>query len=248
MTPNTSRRTERRRLYRSLIALQTRVIRAHPTKPGVFFHYPPFQTQQEERVNAMTHGVAAVASVLGSIWLVIDAVRGGSLMLAAGCAAYCASLTAVFTMSALSHLPCPPRLRQMFRTLDQAAIYLLIAGSCTPYFMRFLSPNGWGWMLPVVWGAAILGAWSKVRGVGVNSVSMWLYVPLGWFPALAMKPFFDYMPLPCFSLVIATGALYMAGVGFLICDERYRYFHAVWHVCVMAASLCTFLGVALYIV
>src|SRR5437868_714373 len=98
MTTNSTRRTERRRLHRSLTALQTRVIRAHPTKPGVFFHYPPFQTQQEERVNALTHGVAAVASALGSIWLVIAAARGSGLLLAVGCAAYCASLTAVFTM------------------------------------------------------------------------------------------------------------------------------------------------------
>lgn len=166
----------------------------------------------------------------------------------AGCAAYCASLTAVFTMSTLSHLFVQPRLKQLFRTFDQAAIYLLTAGSCTPYFIRYLLPYGWGWMLPLLWGLAFAGVWSKLRGDGVNSVSLQLYVLLGWFPVLAIKPMVTHMPPMCLALVIASGACYMLGVVFLRFDERRRYFHAVWHVLVIAASACTFVGVAVYVV
>jgi hemolysin III len=166
----------------------------------------------------------------------------------AGCAAYAASLTAVFTMSALSHAIDPPRLRQLFRTLDQACIYLLTAGSCTPFFLRYLSPHGWGWMLPVVWAMALFGVWNKLRGHRVNSVSVAFNVALGWLPALAAKPLLTYMPAGCVMLVVLTAAFYMLGVVFLCYDERCRYFHAVWHSLVVVASGCTFTGIIVYVV
>jgi hemolysin III len=165
-----------------------------------------------------------------------------------GCAAYAASLTAVFTMSTLSHLIGLPRLRQLFRTLDQASIYLLTAGSCTPYFICFLLPHGWGWMLPLLWGIALLVAWDKLRGNRVNSVSILFNVSLGWFPVLAAKPLLTYMPPGCIVLVIATAAFYMLGVVFLCWDERCRFFHAVWHMLVVAASVCTYAGIAMYVI
>jgi hemolysin III len=236
------------RLRRRLIELQKKFARPRPSEPGVFLRYPPHQTPAEEFVNGLTHASAGLASCIGGIWLIVAAVRQGDALMIAGCAAYAVSLTAVFTMSACSHLFELPRLRQLFRTLDQASIYLYIAGSCTPYFIRFLLPNGWEWMLPVVWGIALLGAWDKLRGEKVNSVSLGLYVLLGWFPALALKPLLVDMPVGCRALVVATGACYMLGVVFLLLDERRRYFHAVWHLLVMAASVCTFAGIAIYVV
>ncbi len=148
-------------LYRRLIAAQEFIVRRRAPRPGVFFQYPPFQSPAEERVNGLTHGVAALMSLAAGVWLIAAAIRQGEALMVAGCAAYCASLTAVLSMSTLSHIVGPPRLRQLFRALDQAAIYPLTAASFTPYFIRFLIPHGWGWLLVALWGIALGGGVRK---------------------------------------------------------------------------------------
>lgn len=242
------RRSERLRLHRRLAAVQKLFARQRVPQPGVFFKYPPQQSLAEEWVNGLTHGAAALASLIAGCWLILAAARTGDTLMLVGCTLYAMSLTAVFTMSTCSHVFQSPRLRQLFRTLDQATIYLYTAGSCTPYFIRYLLPNGWEWMLPVIWGIAILGAWDKLRGDRVNSVSLGLYVMLGWFPALALKPLLVDMPVACRALILAAGGSYMLGVFFLLHDERRRFFHAIWHLLVMAASVFTYAGIAIYVV
>ena len=235
-------------LNRRLIAAQGLIFGRPARQPGVFFKYPPFQSPAEERVNGLTHGVAALVSLAGGVWLIAAAMRQADSLMVAGCAAYCATLTAVLTMSTLSHVVGPPRLRQVFRVLDQAAIYLLTAGSFTPYFIRFLLPHGWGWLLVALWGIALVGALDKLRGNRVNSVSIVWYLLLGWSPVLAAKPLLSGMPPGCLALVISAGTCYMLGVAFLVWDERCRFLHAVWHLLVVAASACTYAGIALYVV
>lgn len=244
----TSRRLSRGLLYRRLIAVQSRVARRGPRQPGVIFQYPPFQSPAEERVNGLIHGTAALASLVGAVWLIAAAAKLADPLMLAGCTAYSLSLTALFTMSTLSHVIEPPRLRHLFRTLDQACIYLLTAGCCTPYFIRFLLPCGWGWMLPLIWATALFGVWNKLRGHRVNSVSIAFCVGLGWMPAIAAHPLLTYMPPGCAVLVVLGAAFYMLGVVFLCYDERCRYFHAVWHVLVVAASACVYAGIAVYVV
>lgn len=243
-----SRRSYRGRLFRGLVAVQARFVRRRTHLPGVFFEYPPLLSPADERANGLTHGVAAVASVVGAVWLIVAAAQGGEALMTLACASFALSLTGVFTMSALSHVVGLPRLRQLFRTLDQAAIYLLTAGSCSPFFVRYLMPAGWGWMLPMVWAIALYATWVKLRGHRVNSVSVWFNVSLGWFPVVAAKPLFGNMPPGCRALVVASGALYMLGVYFLCYDDRRRYYHAVWHLLVVAASACTYAAIALYVI
>lgn len=241
----TSRRSY---LFRSLVALQSRVVRRRAPRPGVFFDHLPLLSPAEERANGLIHGIAAVASVAAAVWLMIAAARSGDALMTTACAVYAASLTTVFTMSTLSHVVGLPRLRQLFRTLDQAAIYLLTVATCTPYFLRFLSPNGWGWTIPLLWGVALVAIWNKLRGHRVNSVSVVFNVALGWFPALAAKPLWTHMPAGCVALVLSAGALYMLGVVFLCNDDRRPFFHAVWHLFVVAASACAYAGIALYVI
>jgi hemolysin III len=248
MSQLTSGNSYRDVLYQRLIAVRSRVARRSAVQPGVLFEYPPFQSASEERANGLIHGTAALASLAGAAWLMIAAMRLADPLLTIGCAAYAASLIGVFTMSTLSHVIEPPRLRHLFRALDQACIYLLTAGSCTPYFIRFLSPHGWGWMLPAVWCIALFGVWIKLRGHRVNSVSVLFNVALGWFPGLAIWPLWTYMPVGCFVLIVLAAAFYMLGVVFLCYDERCRFFHAVWHVLVVAASACVYAGIAMYVV
>jgi hemolysin III len=244
--PSTLTRTPRR--SRPLVRAQKLIVRPHAARQSPRGHYPLFQTPTEEWINGLTHGAAALMSLVASVWLVSTAVRQGDFLTILGCIAYTASLTAVFALSTLSHLIDAPRLRLVFRTLDQAAIFLLTAGSFTPYFIRYLLSDSWLWLLPLLWGMCLLFAWDKLRGHQVNSVSLLPYVVLGWFPILAFKPMLMTMPTGCLLLVIASGACYMLGVLFLMKDRRHRYFHAVWHLCVMAASGCTFAGVALYLI
>ena len=187
-------------------------------------------------------------SLVPAAWLMVALLRTGDLAMALGCAAYSLSLLAVLSMSALSHLVQPPRARHLFRILDQAAIYLLIAGSCTPFFLRFLTPNGWAWMLPTLWCLAVFGAITKLRGDRINSTSIPVYVIMGWFPVLASKPFVAHMPVGGLSLIVAAGACYMAGVYFLSRDERHKYYHVVWHLFVIAASACTYAAIFVSVV
>jgi hemolysin III len=235
------------RLARRLVAVQAHFARRRSSRTDVLFEHFPEQTAGEERINGLTHGVAALTSLAGGIWLVAAAQLQGEPLLTAGCAAYAVSLTTVFSMSFLSHLIQSPRMRGLFRTLDQASIYLLIAGSGTPFLVRYLLPTGWGWLLPVLWGFALLGAWTKLRGVRVNSISVVSYVLLGWLPVIAARPLLAVMPAGCVALVILSGACYMVGIVFLMHDERRRYFHAVWHLLVIAASAFNFAGIAIYV-
>ncbi len=248
MAHSPTRRTHRGRIHRRLIHIQLRIARRRARHERVFLQYPPDQTPGEELANTISHAVAAAASVAGGGWLIAAAVRTGELLTTMGCAVYAASLTTVFTASAMSHWARAPRLRGFFRALDQASIYLLIAGSATPFLIRFLLPSGWDWMLPVLWSLALLWACDKLRGHRVNSTSVVSYLSLAWLPMVAARPILNAMPAGCTALVFAMGACYMSGIPFLVCDDRRRYFHAVWHLLVVAASACSYAAIAIYVV
>lgn len=208
----------------------------------------PIQSPAEEVANWITHGAAGIASIVAAVVLTSTAIDRGEWLMIAGCALYGFSLVAVYVASTLSHLFDEPRWRQRFRALDQASIFLLIAGSCTPIFIRYLVPHGWGWTLPCMWACALAGAWSKLRGHRIDSVSLVPYVMLGWFPVLAVKPLIEHTPSGCLVLLLVSGGFNMLGILFLCWDERYHYFHAVWHLFVIAASVCTYAGILGYVV
>jgi hemolysin III len=237
-----------RRLYRGVVAAQTRFVRRNARQPGVYFDYFPELTPADETANSWTHGIGSVLSVVAAVWLIDAARKGGDPAMVWACFGFCAALTTVLSMSALSHWVQQPRLRHLFRTLDQASIYVLIAASCGPFFLRFLSPNGWGWMLPLVWGAALVAVWNKLRGDRVNSVSVSTAVGLAWLPAIAAHPLLTHMPAGCVTLILAIAGLYMVGVVFLCLDHRRKYFHAIWHVLVVLASACTYAAIFLFVI
>ncbi|MBS0263561.1 MAG: hemolysin III family protein [Planctomycetes bacterium] len=217
-------------------------------KSGVFIDYPPELSPADELANRVTHGLGAVASVGGAVWLIATASRLGDPLMTTACVAYVVSLIMVFTASTLSHWVERPRWRHLFRTIDQASIYLLTAGSCSPFFVRYLVPHGWGFMLPLMWGLALYAAWVKLSGHRVNSHSVLFNVVLGWLPMIAAQPLLTHMPAGCIGLVLLMGTLYMLGVVFLCQDNRRQYFHAIWHTLVVAASACTFAAIMIYVI
>ena len=201
-----------------------------------------------EELNFLTHllglllSLVAAASLLRGVWSCQDP------PLIAGCAIYAAALVAVYAASTLSHAFYRPRLRHFFRTLDQVCIFFLIAGSFTPWQIMYYR-SGWGTaLLAAMWTLAIVGALFKLFVKGLDNVAVAGYVVLGWMPILAIKQIFERLPPGAIGWMAAGGVLYTLGTWFLHRDVRMPYFHAVWHLFVIAASACHFIGVMLYVV
>lgn len=207
------------------------------------------RSADEESVNTATHGLGLAAAVGGGLVMAADLAARGEVRLMAGCGAYLASLIAVYGMSTLSHYATAPNWKSFFRRLDQAFIYLLIAGTYTPYSLAYLRGDHWWALMVVMWAIALAGCASKMLFAHrVEAVSVTSYVLLAWIPIVAIPTLWHSSPLGAFETVIAGGACYMVGTLFLVNDERYRYFHAVWHLCVIAGSTCHFYGILVYVV
>jgi hemolysin III len=201
----------------------------------------------DEWANSLTHGVGFLLAAAGSVALMAEAVATGGRQRVLGCGIYCASLIAVYAASTLSHWFLDPHWRSLFRRLDQAFIYLLIAGTYTPIALTFLN-GGWLWALfAAIWLVALLGFISKlVFRHRIEAVSLSIYGVLGWMPALAIQPAYVRMPGPAFWLMVIGGVLYTVGMLFLFLDHKARYFHATWHLLVMAASTCHYATIFWY--
>ncbi len=200
-----------------------------------------------EWANTLTHGIALLLSVGGSAILLTSAWQRGDNWYLAGCLVYTACLTAVFAASTLSHWIQEPGLRRIARIWDQGLIYLLIAGTYTPFGLTYLRSNWWNGLLCLMWAAAIVGFLSKiVWRHRIDGVSVPSCVALGWLPALAAWPISGVMPWEGMALVAAGGLLYTAGTFFLARDQQIRYYHVIWHLMVMAAGICHYLAILNY--
>jgi hemolysin III len=207
-------------------------------------HSPPIQPEQEW-ANALTHGIAAIAWTILSAWLVIRASHV-SPGLAIACAAYGASVVGTFTCSTLSHVFLERPLLDRYRAWDQAMIYLMIIGTYTPITYQFAAPENRLWLLTAMWGFALWGFAKKAfLNHRIHSISTVTYLLLGWLPAI---PLYGRVNMDLFLYVLAGGVIYSLGVLFLINDRRVKYFHAVWHLMVMAASILHLFGIMWYVV
>jgi hemolysin III len=202
----------------------------------------------EELANRVTHGIGLVLSLVGA--LVMATVLGsGDSWRIVGCSVYLASMTAVYAMSTLSHTFETPRLRMFFRSLDQGAIYLLIAATYTPFSMAYLHTAPWWILLAAVWAGAIWGFFSKVAfAYRVEAVSMWPCIILGVVPFICVPALVGVVSLAALWWMLLGVACYTLGLVFWLNDRRVRHFHAVWHVLVMAGSACHFVGILFFVV
>jgi hemolysin III len=197
----------------------------------------------EELANSITHALGLALSIVGTAVLVERTSRYGDVLQVVGVCIYGATLVALYAASTLSHSFERPRIRHFFRTVDQVCIFLLIAGTFTPISLTFFR-DGWWWALFLsVWGLALVGIFFKLFFTRLHNVSVSAYVLLGWLPIVAIKPIVAIVPGAVLGWVLAGGLLYTVGTLFLLRDDRVPYFHAAWHVFVIAGSACHYYAV-----
>lgn len=198
----------------------------------------------EEIAHCVTHGLGLVASLVAIIWLVGAAIgHGASPWRASGGVIFGASALLLFTTSVLYHSSKSPRLRPRLRLLDHAAIYVLIAGTYTPFALGGLG-GAWGWTLfGLVWGLALAGIAAKMTlGFRFPLASTLLYLAMGWIGVIAARPMLSSLTSTELTWIVAGGLAYTAGVPIYLWKGR-RYTHAVWHLFVLAGVACHFVAV-----
>ncbi len=215
--------------------------------PATITTSPSQLSRPEEFANFITHGIGLILSLAGVV--VMTTVLGQSdAWRTAGCSIYLASLIGVYLMSTLSHTFEEPRLRTIFRALDQGTIYLLIAATYTPFSMAYLHSAFWFSLLAIVWTIAFWGFFSKVFFAHrVESVSMWPCIILGAIPFISIPSLVGVISIAALWWMILGVACYTLGLVFWVNDQRVRHFHAVWHVLVIAGSACHFIGILLFV-
>ena len=202
----------------------------------------------EEIANCATHGLGLALSLAGLVTLVLLAWPGGDAWLVVSCGVYGASLVALYLASTLYHSARAPRSKSLFQALDHCGIYLLIAGTYTPFTLVTLR-GPWGWPLfGLVWSLALAGiAFRVLCGTRFRAVAVGSYVLLGWLCVIAVKPILETVPLGALAWIAAGGLAYTTGV-FFFAASRIPHNHAIWHLFVLGGSVCHYVAVVLYVV
>jgi hemolysin III len=205
-------------------------------------------TIAEEVAHAVTHGLGALLSIGGLAVLVAFSSLYGDAWHVISTSIYGATLILLYTASTLYHAIPHPRAKQLLQRLDHAAIFLLIAGTYTPFTLVSLRAD-WGWaMFGLVWAIAIGGMILELVSVKrYERLSLSLYLGLGWIVVLAIKPMLRSVEMGGLVLLLAGGLCYSLGVIFYAWD-RLAYNHAIWHVFVLAGSVLHFFSILFYVV
>lgn len=200
-----------------------------------------------ERLNSYTHLAGAVLAAIGAPVLVVLAARSGDAWKIVGCTTYGAALLLLYGASTLYH-SVRGRTKTILRKLDHCSIYLLIAGTYTPFALVTLR-GPWGWTLfGLAWGLAAIGiAQEFVFGKGARRLSILIYIVMGWMGVAALRPLAAGLGTSGLAWLLAGGLLYTVGIAFYILDERVRHFHGVWHLFVLGGSAAHFIAIAFYV-
>lgn len=200
-----------------------------------------------ERFNSISHLVGAVAALAGLVVVVVIAAEQGDPWKIVSFSIYGATLLLLYTISTLYH-SLRGRAKQIFRKLDHLSIYLLIAGTYTPFTLVTLR-GVWGWSLfGVIWGLAIIGmALEALPQKGNRVLSVVVYVLMGWLVVVALKPLLAALPFAGFIWLLLGGIFYTGGIVFYLFDEKVRHFHGIWHLFVLAGSVSHYLTILLYV-
>jgi hemolysin III len=205
------------------------------------------QSRGEELANSLSHGLGLIAALVATPFLVLQAVRQGDAAFMVGASVFAATMVLLYLASTLYHALPVGRAKRVFRVIEHSAIFLLIAGTYTPFTLGVLRGT-WGWsLLGVVWGIAVAGVALKALNRLTHPIlTTSLYLLMGWLIAIAAEPLSERVPASGLLWLVAGGLAYTIGVFFFALDSRLRYGHFIWHLFVMAGTACHYFAVLWY--
>jgi hemolysin III len=200
-----------------------------------------------EKFNAWSHLVGAVLAFIGAIWLLVMASLHGDVWKVVSMAIYGVTLVTLYSASTVYH-SVRGRAKVIMQKVDHFSIYLLIAGSYTPFCLVTLR-GPWGWTLfGIVWGLAVIGILQEIKPRSEARVmSIVIYAVMGWIVLVAVKPLIAALGTAGFTWLAAGGALYTIGIIFFAYDTRFLHWHGIWHLFVIAGSLLHFVAICFYV-
>lgn len=200
-----------------------------------------------EKFNAWSHLVGAVLAFAGAVWLLVMASLQGDVWKIVSMAIYGVTLVALYSASTVYH-SVRGRAKVIMQKVDHFSIYLLIAGSYTPFCLVTLR-GSWGWTLfGIVWGLAVIGILQEIKPRSeARIMSIVIYAVMGWIVLVAVKPLIAALGTAGFTWLAAGGALYTIGIIFFAYDTRFRHWHGIWHLFVIAGSLLHFVAICSYV-
>ena len=201
-----------------------------------------------ERFNAWTHLVGTALSVTGTIMLIVMAAAMGDPWKIVSVSIFGGTLILLYSASTLYH-SVRGRAKEILQKLDHFSIYLLIAGTYTPFCLVTLRGT-WGWaMFGIVWGLAIVGILQEIKPRSeARILSLVIYAIMGWVIIIAVKPLLDNIDTAGFVWLVTGGLLYTFGIVFYAFDTRFRHWHGIWHLFVIGGSLAHYFAIAFYVI
>ncbi len=200
-----------------------------------------------EKFNAWTHLVGAILATIGAVWMLVVATMTGDIWKIIGVAVYGVALVMLYSASTVYH-SVRGRAKVIMQKVDHFSIYLLIAGSYTPFCLVTLH-GAWGWTLfGIVWALAIIGILQEIKPRSeVRVMSIVIYAVMGWIVLVAVKPLIAALGMAGFVWLALGGVFYTVGIIFFAFDTKVRHFHGVWHLFVIAGSLLHFVAITRYV-
>ena len=206
------------------------------------------QSRNEEIANSVSHGIGVIAALLATPYLLVRASERGNPGFMVGASIFAASIVLLYLGSAVYHGLPPGNAKRIFRVIEHSAIFLLIAGTYTPFTLGVLH-GAWGWTyLGLIWSLAVAGVVLKALDrMSYPFVSTGLYLLMGWLIVIAVKPLIDRgVPISGLLLLLGGGLAYTVGVVFYATDARLRYGHFIWHLFVLTGTACHYFAVLWY--
>ena len=205
------------------------------------------QSRGEEIANSISHGIGLVAALVATPFLIMHAELRGGTGFVVGVSVFAATMALLYLASTVYHALPTGKAKRLFRVMEHSAIYLLIAGTYTPFTFGVLR-GAWGWtLLGLVWALAATGVALKVfNRMSRPIVSTGLYLLMGWLILIAVNPLSARVPVTGLLWIVAGGVAYTAGVAFFAADSRLKYGHFIWHLFVMTGTACHYFAVLWY--
>ena len=201
-----------------------------------------------ERFNTWTHLFGALFALTGAVWLIVIAAASGDLLKTVSVTVYGLTMVTLYSISTIYH-GVRGRAKRVLRKLDHLSIYLLIAGSYTPFCLITLR-GPWGWSLfGIIWSLAAIGMLQEIKPRSEARVmSLVIYAVMGWIVLVAIQPLLENLGTAGFVWLAAGGVFYTVGIIFFAFDERFRHWHGIWHLFVIAGSLMHYIAILFYVV